>query len=143
MALLEVDGPLTKEFEVGLFGTGHVMRHAYKSHAAIMSDSGATLVDGNVRLSLLGEGTSSFYLDIPSDVIKSLCLKPLKYLLFLGWCILGVEGVLSRDHAGDEISTDEPLHDREIYYYAGPEDAGTFSLMMSLLLCMHTEHLSA
>jgi hypothetical protein len=98
--------------------------------------------DGHVRLILLSERNSSFYLDIPVEIIKTLCLKPLKYLLFLGWCILGNEGVLSREDGGGEISTDGVLHEHEIYYYVGPWDAGTFSLTMSLLLCMRTEHLS-
>ena len=106
--------------------------------------SSATSVseDGHVRLILLEEENSSFYLDIPLEIIESLCLKPLKYLLFLGWCILGVEGVLARKHDGDEISTDGTLDEHEIYYYVGPEDAGTFSLMMALLLCTRTEPIS-
>jgi len=50
------------------------------------------------------------------DVIRSLCSKPRKYLVFLGWCILGVEGVLTLDD--DEIETDGDLNDEGIYYYA-------------------------
>jgi hypothetical protein len=105
--------------------------------------SGNTLIpeDGHVRLILLDKENSSFYLDIPLEIIKSLCLKPLKYLLFLGWCILGVEGVLAREHDGDGIDTDGNLNEHEIYYYVGPEDAGTFSLTMLLLLCTRTDHL--
>ena len=98
--------------------------------------------DGHVRLVLLGEENPSLYLDIPLEIIESLCLKPRKYLLYLGWCILGVEGVLSDEHDGDEISTDGTLDEHEIYYYVGPDDAGTFSLMMSLLRCTCTEHSS-
>ena len=95
--------------------------------------------DGHVRLILLEEETSSFHLDVPLDIINSLCLKPLKYLLFLGWCILGVEGVLAWEHDGDEISTDGNLDEHEIYYYVRPEDAGTFYLTtLLLILCTHT-----
>ena len=32
-----------------------------------------------------------FYLDIPIDTIETLCLKPRKYLLYLAWCILGLD----------------------------------------------------
>jgi hypothetical protein len=90
--------------------------------------------DGHVRLILLDEENSSFYLDIPLQIIKSLCLKPLKYLLFLGWCILGVEGMLARERDGDGVGTDGNLNEHEIYYYVAPEGAGMFSLRTSLLL---------
>jgi hypothetical protein len=94
--------------------------------------SGATSVpeDGHVRLILLEGENSSFYLDIPLQTVESLCLKPLKYLLFLGWCILGVEGVLARERDGDEIDTDGNLNELEIYYFVEPENAGMFSLTM-------------
>ena len=36
-------------------------------------------------------GEDWFYLDIPLDTIDNLCLTPRKYLLYLGWCILGLE----------------------------------------------------
>jgi hypothetical protein len=44
-----------------------------------------------IRLVLLTHRNSPFYLQIPLAHINSLCLKPLKYLLFLGWCILRVD----------------------------------------------------
>lgn len=75
------------------------------------------LKDGHVCLILLNKENSSFYLDIPLEIIQSLCLKPLKYLLFLGWCILVTEGVLAHKHEGDEISTDGNLNEHEIYCY--------------------------
>jgi hypothetical protein len=100
-----------------------------------MSSASPPPEGGHVRLVLLKEENSSesFYLDIPLKIIKSLSLKPLKYLLFLGWCVLGVEGVLSREHGGDEIDTEGNLDDQEIYYFVGPDDAGMFFLTM--LLC--------
>lgn len=51
--------------------------------------------DGHVRHILISNDNLSFYLEIPLDIINSLCLKPCKYLVFLGWCILGVQGRLS------------------------------------------------
>jgi hypothetical protein len=89
---------------------------------------------GRVRLILLQDEDSSFHLDIPLDIIKSLCLKPLKYLLFLGWCILGVEGVLASEPDRVAVDTDGILNEREIYYY-NAEDDGTFSSTIPLLLC--------
>jgi hypothetical protein len=118
----------------------------YRGHCSLVTMSVPTgsspvLEHGHVRLILLEEQNSSFYLDIPLGIIVSLCLNPLKYLVFLGWCILGVEGVLARECGGDDIGTDGHLYEQEIYYYVGPEDAGTFSLTMSLLLCACTEYL--
>ncbi|OAX35777.1 hypothetical protein K503DRAFT_802544 [Rhizopogon vinicolor AM-OR11-026] len=42
---------------------------------------------------------------------------PLKYLLFLGWCILGVEGVLALTQDGDGIDTDGDLDNQGTYHY--------------------------
>ena len=97
-----------------------------------MSSSTPVIEVGHVRLILLQDKNSQFYLDIPLNTIESLCLKPLKYLLFLGWCILGVEGVL--EHGGEEVDTDGILGAHEIYYYVA-EDDSMFSLTMPLLLC--------
>jgi hypothetical protein len=36
--------------------------------------------------------------------------------MFLGWCVLGTEGILSLEHNGTEIPTDGGL-DANIYYY--------------------------
>ena|ERR1700722_19601999 len=83
---------------------------------------------GHVGLILLHENLSgSFYLQIPLKTINSLCLKPHKYLLFLGWCILGVEGKLALAHSGDEIDTDGDLVNRGIYHYVVADGTGTFS----------------
>ena len=83
---------------------------------------------GHVWLVLLHEEPSSFYLQIPVDIIHSLCLKPRKYLLFLGWCILGVEGTLALEHNGDAIATDEDLDEGGTYYYVMAAGTGTFCL---------------
>ncbi|KAF8232675.1 hypothetical protein L208DRAFT_1360845 [Tricholoma matsutake] len=76
----------------------------------------SSVPDGHLWLVLLPEDPS-FYLQIPLDIIRSLCLKPRKYLLFLGWCILGVEGTLALERNGDAIDTHEDLDDGGIYYY--------------------------
>jgi hypothetical protein len=79
---------------------------------------------GHIRLVLLSINNSSFYLQIPLDVIRSLCLKPRKYLIFLGWCILGVEGRLAREAGGDVIATNGSLEDQGIYHYVADSDLG-------------------
>ena len=99
----------------------------------------ASIEAGHVRLILLHDENSSFYLDIPLEIIKSLCLKPLKYLLFLGWCILGVEGVLAYERDGNGVDTDGNLGEHEIYYFVGPDDAGAF--FDDAVIAMRTGHL--
>ena len=50
------------------------------------------------------EGGGWFSLVIPLDAIDSLCLTPRKYLLYLGWCILGfdTDDTLALGHAGED-----------------------------------------
>ena len=94
----------------------------------------------HVALVLLEDEGSQFYLQIPLTIIRAVCLKPLKYLLYLGWCILGAEGVLSlqRDDP-DEIDTDEDEVGGEIYHYVAAEDLGTF-LSLSYVHAGHLQH---
>ncbi|KIM36071.1 hypothetical protein M413DRAFT_78713 [Hebeloma cylindrosporum] len=77
---------------------------------------------GHVALVLLEVGNSSFYLEIPIAKINSLCLKPRKYLLYIGSCVLGVDGILARVRDDVEINTDGGLDDQGIYYYVVAED---------------------
>jgi len=91
-----------------------------------MSDAQSAVVSvpqGHVAFILLYGEDASFYLEIPLDVINSLCLRPRKYLVFLGWCILGVEGVLALEHDGEGIGTDGNLDNQGIYYYVADADA--------------------
>jgi len=70
------------------------------------------------------DGREHFYLDIPIYVIQPLCLRPRKYLRYLGWCVLGIEGrvMLGTQDIGDEGK----LVDQGIYHYV--VDATGFSL---------------
>lgn len=74
---------------------------------------------GHVHLILFEQDHGSFYLEIPIAVIKILCLKPCKYLRYLGWCILGGEGALqdSKEHL---VNLEGSLVDQEVYYYRLP-----------------------
>lgn len=77
----------------------------------------------HVRPILLDGADSPFYLEIPIAVINSLCLKPRKCLVFLGWCI-GIDGVLAVDD-DDQINTDRVLDARGTYYYVTNIDQAT------------------
>lgn len=60
------------------------------------------------------------YLEIPNSIIDSLCLRPRKYLRYLGWSILGRQGTLKTEDDGD-IEMDKPLHGIDRYFYVLPE----------------------
>lgn len=97
-----------------------------------MQSPDASLVPiGYVRLFLIYEEEDSpLYLQIPLNVIASVCLKPRKYLVFLGWCILGIEGYLALNNNGEleEISNEGDLDDEETYYYRVPNSGRHYSI---------------
>ena len=106
----------------------NILQHSVVIMAALLFPfaSAIAVPDGYVSLILLQEEDSSFYLQVPLNIIHSLCLKPRKYLRYLGWCILGVEGVLALRHGGSGIDTTGDLENQGIYYYV--VDAGTGTL---------------
>lgn len=53
--------------------------------------------------------------------ISTLCLNPRKYLRYLGWCVLGVEGNLG-DERGVEVALHGQLTDQGVYVYLIPSD---------------------
>lgn len=73
---------------------------------------------GYIHLVLLPQ-EDSFYLEIPIAIVDALCLSPRKYLLFIGWCVLGVKGDLT-DEEKNKISLDGKLLDQGIYEYSVP-----------------------
>jgi hypothetical protein len=74
---------------------------------------------GFIHLVLLSQ-QSPFYLQIPTAIVPTLCLSPRKYLRYLGWCVLGVIGVL-KDEQGNEIALDGELVDQGVYHYIVPD----------------------
>ncbi|KAG7439223.1 uncharacterized protein BT62DRAFT_976986 [Guyanagaster necrorhizus] len=72
---------------------------------------------GFVQLLLLPQ--DSFYLEVPMQIATTVCLYPLKYLRYVGWCVLGVSGTLV-DETGDAVELDGELVDREVYRYDVP-----------------------
>jgi len=94
---------------------------------------------GHVRLILVPQ--SSFYLEVPLSVITSLCLKPKKYLIFLGWCILGVEGSLSEAEEGEAMNLNGDLDDEGVYYLVTPDsDAIDLSQAVDLEVIKQRTH---
>ncbi|KAJ7046173.1 hypothetical protein C8F04DRAFT_987884 [Mycena alexandri] len=80
--------------------------------------------EATFRLHLASE-LDGLYLDVPVETVASLCRKPVKYLRFLAYCILGVDGLIaSEEFEGDELADDERLGPG-VYYFvrAGDEDA--------------------
>jgi hypothetical protein len=80
---------------------------------------GPTPKPGNIWLFLYRPSNSNadkpFYLDIPVHIITRLCQHPRKYLRYLGWCILGIEGQVTRQ--GEDIGDRGVLADQGIYDY--------------------------
>ena len=74
---------------------------------------------GFIHLILLSQ-ENPFYLEIPTAIVATVCLSPRKYLRYLGWCVLGVIGVLN-DEQGNEIVLDGELVDQGVYQYVVPD----------------------
>ena len=84
--------------------------------------------DDHVCLLLLetksGNGREEWcYLDIPLDTIDNLCSSPLKYLVYLAWCILGLDteyeslslGICEEDGNFRDMGNDEDLESGGVY----------------------------
>lgn len=56
-------------------------------------------------------------LRIPLEDIQSLCHWPAKFLRFLGWAIVGIDGYLAQDPAGEIQVEDQAIMDVEQTYY--------------------------
>lgn len=72
-----------------------------------------------------------FYIDVPTTVALSLCLYPVKYLRYLGYCILGVDGRITRHKKPPSSSSSSPDSDghdepEEMPDSQTPLDAGEY-----------------
>ncbi|KAF7968384.1 hypothetical protein HWV62_30653 [Athelia sp. TMB] len=101
-----------------------------------------TFPDGHIRLSLYQKSVDdttdpsdtlrNVYLEIPIETIKSLCFYPLKYLQYLGWCILGVDGHVSTTPKGTRLSAQDTLENCKTYYYVTESEGPVFGRVVSL-----------
>ncbi|KZP28691.1 hypothetical protein FIBSPDRAFT_947518 [Athelia psychrophila] len=72
---------------------------------------------GFVHLILFSLGVEHpFYLNIPIVVVNKLCLRPLQYLRYLGWCVLGVEADLV-DEGGNAIALNGQWPGQRVFRY--------------------------
>jgi hypothetical protein len=74
---------------------------------------------GKLRLIIYTLRKKSFYLDIPIAIPGLLCTRPRKYLRYLGWCILGIEGRIAMvlPSPEDDIGDEGSLEDQGVYRY--------------------------
>jgi hypothetical protein len=70
------------------------------------------------------EDGKDFYLEIPISVVSSLVVKPLKYLRYLGWCVLGRGGGLKYGDGSDVDLEAAELMEGGTYRY---HDSGMLS----------------
>ena len=105
---------------------------------------------GEVEVEVEVESESWFYLYIPLDNIDPLCLSPRKYLLYIAWCILGLDAdveslelaIAGEDREFHAIDLDGDLEGGGIYklipddpnagmYFSVPHDRAV------LIYCRH------
>jgi len=87
--------------------------------------------DGNIQLILYrstNDSELSLYLEVSTSHLGSLCLHPRKYLRFLGWCIMGIEGHVALDspHSVDDIGDVGELENHGVYSYRMAEGLRPF-----------------
>ncbi|KAF7322556.1 ER-Golgi vesicle protein transport Sft2 [Mycena chlorophos] len=96
--------------------------------------------EGTVKLVL--SPTNHFYLRIPIFRIQANCLSPVKYLLYLGWCILGQLGSLKYNREDDHVLAQEDAIEPYRTYYFVPEnetdDAFEFAVDMDVIAACST-----
>ena len=83
------------------------------------------IIAGHIHL-VLSHSADDFYLEIPIAVVQSNSVHPIKYLRFLGWCIIGILGTVKTDREGVDIVDTALLQDRGTYFYVydAPDDDG-------------------
>ena len=98
---------------------------------------------GYIRFILIhdnADNASPFYLQIPLNIIASLCQNPRKYLLFLGWCVLGIQGFLAVSRDGEDIGELGGLEDEAIYYYVTPNSGRCHSCVNCTNIVLTAKH---
>ncbi|KAJ7919235.1 hypothetical protein B0H13DRAFT_1868754 [Mycena leptocephala] len=85
-------------------------------HIPSLGIAAAIIAAGHIHL-ILSYSTDDFYLEIPIAVVQSNSVHPIKYLRFLGWCIIGILGTVKSDREGVDIVDTALLQDRGTYFY--------------------------
>jgi hypothetical protein len=98
--------------------------------------------EGHVHLVLFERQPDLFYLEIPLSVIRDVCRHPPKYLRYLGWCVLGVEGSL-QDGRGHQVNLNRGLVDKGVYYYRLPAGHQGCLLHFFVILKLTTPQMSS
>lgn len=63
----------------------------------------------------------ALYLEIPLERIRSLCLKPGKYLRFLAYAILAVDGTIVQPSGRTTLADDSQLDEGGVYIFVSCE----------------------
>ena len=111
-------------------------------HMSSANTAPPTPPEGHIHLVLFEQQPDSFYLEIPLNVIRDICRHPAKFLCYLGWCVLGVEGSL-RDVPGDQVDLNGDLVDQSIYYYRLPVAQHGCILHFFVILKLTTPQMSS
>jgi hypothetical protein len=81
--------------------------------------------EGNIQFIVLRppNGSPALYLEIPIAHLDLLCERPRKYLKYLGWCIMGVEGRVARvsPQPTEDIGNEGVLEAGSVYAFRIPE----------------------
>ncbi|KAJ6530689.1 hypothetical protein B0H19DRAFT_1191825 [Mycena capillaripes] len=104
----------------------------------------AIVAAGHIHL-ILSHSTDDFYLEIPIAVVQSNSVHPIKYLCFLGWCIIGILGTVKSDREGVDIGNTALLQDRGTYFYVydAPDDNAALQYAVDLDVIKARSHTSA
>ncbi|KAJ7653837.1 hypothetical protein B0H17DRAFT_957194 [Mycena rosella] len=105
---------------------------------------GLIVAAGHVHL-ILSHSTDDFYLEIPISVVQSNSVRPIKYLRFLGWCIMGILGTVRSDRAGADLADNALLQNQAIYFYVydAPDDDAALQYAVDLEVIKARSHISA
>ncbi|KAF7371615.1 hypothetical protein MVEN_00017000 [Mycena venus] len=104
----------------------------------------AIVAAGHIHL-ILSHSTDDFYLEIPISVVQSNSVRPIKYLRFLGWCIIGILGTVKSDREGVDIVNTALLQDRGTYFYVydASDDDAALQYAVDLDVIKARSHISA
>ncbi|KAJ7800957.1 hypothetical protein B0H14DRAFT_2386792, partial [Mycena olivaceomarginata] len=94
---------------------------------------------------ILSHSTDDFYSEIPIAVVQSNSVHPIKYLRFLGWCIIGILGTVKSNREGVDIVDTALLQDRGTYFYVydAPDDDAALRYAVDPDVIKAHSHISA